>query len=299
MSTIGAVVTDNTPAEPAEYGLLSSATSVIEDSSAHWINKFDYETLDCSATVHLESIHNNSIQVTGVVQPSEGGLYRTYYPFDVVTEFQHSTMGRTPEEVKDIVLDNARVCAQKAIEFEFWTGSLAKAYEASDDWDVDPNADGPFPNRYLASESAVDVTPTPGTGVRAKHAVALLEKALGDCGCGTKGTIHLTREVASVVNRKGENGRMETNLGTTIIAGVGYTGSGPDGSPASGTEVWAYATGPVTVRLGDLEVIPDKPSQAADIRVNTLKYIAQQPAAVTWNSCCHHAVLVDLSLDYD
>lgn len=296
MSTLGAVVRDTTPAKPAEYGLLSSATSIVKDSDSHWINKFDYETLDCVTTVHLEAICNSSTQVTGVVQPpANRTLYRTYYPFDIVTEFECSTMGGS--DVEEIVRDGAEACSQKAVEYEFWTGAMAKAVADSDDWDS--GVDGAFPNRYLASPDAKDVTPTPGTGVRVKQAIALLEQALADCGCGIQGTIHLTREVASVLNLKPKGDTLETNLGTTVIAGTGYTGTGPNGTDPGTSKAWAYATGPVTVRLGDIEITPDKKSQAVDTRNNTIKYFAQQPAAVTWNSCCHAAVLVDLSLDYD
>ena len=294
MPALSTVVSDATPIEPAEYGLLSSATHVTELSD-HGINGIDYETSECASTVHLEAICNSSTQVS-VVADSDGSLYRKYFPFDIVTEYSCSTMGTSPEEVENLVKEHAEACAQKALEFEFWTGSLAKAVAESDDWDS--GTDGAYPNRYLASSAATDVTPTPGTGVRVKHAIALLEKALADCGCGSKGTIHLTREVASVLNRNPKEGLLSTNLGTNIIAGVGYEGTGPDGTDPGGTEVWAYATGPVTVRLGDVVVTPGEKSQAINIQDNTTKYYAQQPAAVTWDSCCHAAVLVDLSLDY-
>lgn len=294
MPALSKVVRDTTPIEPAEYGLLSSATRVTELSDQE-INGILYETTECSSTVHLEAICNSSTQVS-VVEDSDGSSYRSYYPFDIVTEYSCSTMGMPLGEVEELVKSHAEACAQKALEYEFWTGSLAKEIAESDDWDS--GTDGAYPNRYLASSAANDVTPTPGTGVRAKQAVALLEQALADCGCGSKGTIHVTREVASVLNRNPKDGLLSTNLGTHIIAGVGYTGTGPDGTDPGGTEVWAYATGPVTVRLGDVVVTPGEKSQAVNIQDNTTKYYAQQPAAVTWDSCCHAAVLVDLSLDY-
>lgn len=294
MPALSTVVTDATPVEPAEYGLLSSATRVIELSDNE-INGISYDLSECGASVHLEAICNSSTQVS-VVSESDGNAYRTYFPFDIVTEYSCSTMGTSPEEVLEEVKKHAEACAQKALEYEFWTGSLAKEVAESDDWDS--ATDGAYPNRYLASSAAQDVTPTPGTGVRAKQAIALLEKALAECGCGAKGTIHLTREVASVLNRNPKDGELTTNLGTHIVAGVGYTGTGPDGTEPGGTEVWAYATGPVTVRLGEVVVTPGEKSQAVNTQNNTTKYYAQQPAAVTWDSCCHAAVLVDLSLDY-
>lgn len=287
-------IVDTTRAEPAQFGLLSSATDLITDTSTHWIDEFDYETLDCVADVTLSSICNTATVVTAVERGNDS-LYRTYVPFEVITAFQCSTMGRTPDEIEKIAKDAAEACLQKALEFEFWTGTLAKK-AAVDDWDGATR--GAFPNRFLASESATDVTPTPGTGVKSKHGLALLEQALGDCGCGSQGTIHATRGVASALGIKGKDNELVTNLGNKVIAGVGYTGTGPDGTEAPAGSAWMYATGPVTIRVGEVMVVQDKVTQSINIRNNTIRYVVSQPAAVTWNSCCHAAVLVDLSLDY-
>lgn len=292
---MAAVITDTRAGQPAPFGLLSPATTVIKDSSPHWTDEFDYETLDCVAQVDLVSICNSTTSVSAV-QSSGTSLFRTYVPFEILTSFKCSTMGRTPAEIEKIARDNAESCAQKALEFELWTGSLAKAAAADGSWNAGER--GAFPNRFLASDSAVDVTPTPGTGVKAKYGLALLERALADCGCGIQGTIHATRDVASALGVKGKENTLFTNLGNHIVAGTGYTGTGPDGTDPGSGKAWMYATGPVSVRLGDIMVVPDKPSQAVDIRVNTTKYTASQPAAVTWNSCCHAAVLIDLDLDY-
>jgi len=290
-----AVVTDTQAAKPAPFGLLSPATTVIKDSSPHWTEEFDYQTLDCVATVELSSICNTETTVSAVQRSSEG-LYRTYVPFEIITSFECSTMGLRPEEIEKIARDAAEACVQKALEYELWTGSIAQAMAGDGSWDTANR--GVFPNRYLASEGAVDVTPTPGTGVKAKYGLALLERALADCGCGIQGTIHATRDVASALGIKGKDDKLYTNLGNVVVAGSGYTGTGPDGTqPDSGT-AWMYATGPITVRLGDYLVVPDKKSQAVDTKVNTTRYTVSQPAAITWNSCCHSAVLIDLDLDY-
>lgn len=282
-------------AEPAQYGLLSSATTLIEDSSPHWIDEFDYMTPDCVADVTLTSICNTATVVTALERSSDS-LYRTYVPFEVQTSFQCSSMGMKPEDIEKIARDSAEACLQKALEFELWTGTLAKEAAEDGSWDA-PNR-GEFPNRYLASENVTDVTPNPGTGVKSKYGLALLEKALADCGCGSRGTIHATRDVASALGIKGKNDVLETNLGNTVIAGVGYTGVGPGGVEAPAGSAWMYATGPITVRVGEVMVDQDKVFQSIDIKNNNVKYIVSQPAAITWNSCCHAAVLVDLSLDY-
>lgn len=290
-----AVVRDNEAGKPAPFGLLSPATTVIKDSDPHWGDELQYETLDCAASVDLVSICNTSVSATAV-RPSGSSLWRSYIPFEIVTSFECSTLGSTPEEIEEKARKAAKACAQKALELEFWSGLISK--KMAEDWDAEEEGQA-FPNRYLASSAAVDVTPTPGTGIKPKFGLAKLERALADCGCGIQGTIHATRDVATALGVKERDGALYTNLGSLVVAGTGYDGTGPNGTQPSGNASWMYATGPVTIRLGDYLVVPDKQSQAVDIKVNTTRYIVTQPAAVTWNSCCHAAVLVDLDLEYE
>lgn len=294
MATYGAAFTDVAPAEPALYGVLSPAAVVVTDGDGHWTRGFEYETTDCAVEVTLADICNTSAAVTAV-ESAGGPLFRGYYPFAVRASFTCSTMSRTPEDIESLATRALELCLQKAVERELWTGELAKA--SAVDYET-ANPDETYPNRYLASTDSVDVTPTPGTPVKTKFGLALLEKALGDCGCGGRGTIHAPREAASALGLKGKDDLLETHLGNKVIAGVGYTGSGPDGTEPTGTRTWMYATGPVTVRLGAPVVYPEERTQAVDTTNNSTTYYVEQVAAVTWNSCCQHAVLVDLSLDY-
>lgn len=293
---MASVFSDSKRTKPALFGLLSPATDLIMDSDVHWTSEFDYETLDCVADVELSAMCNSEV-VVNAIENSGSAQYRTYVPFEIITKFQCSTMSRRPEEIRDIAIAAAEACTQKALEYELWTGSLAKAAAADDSWDSGTR--GAYPNRFLASPSARDVTPTPGTPVKTRHGLALLERALAECGCGLQGTIHVTRDVASALGLKKDDDVLVTNLGNTVVAGTGYTGSGPDGTVPADNQAWMYVTGPITVRLGEILVVPDTISQAVDTAKNTSVYSVSQPAAVTWNSCCHAAVLVDLSLDYN
>lgn len=296
MVALGAgLVEDQTPIEPAPYGLLSPAATVIE-GDGRWTGGFNYETRECLAATSLTAICAGSVTATAVNRSGDL-LYRNYLPFAVTTDFKCSTFGNTPDDIREQAREYTRAGLQKSAEYEFWTGALAKAAAEDDSWNT--LEDGEYPNRYLASENAVDVTPTPGTGVRSKQALALLEQALADSGLGVRGTIHATREVASVLGLPNDDDRLTTKLGNYVIAGTGYTGSGPDGTlPTAPGHVWMYATGPVTVRVGDPESYPTESNQSVDIRNNTIQYYSDQIVAVTWNNCAHFAVLVDLNLDY-
>ncbi len=280
-------VADTRPVSLSKYGILSRAAEVIEDSSSDWVGGFVYDTFDGSLVSTNESIMGATTALSVVVVPNTGDpTFRSYYPFDVKTTIQVSTMGSTPA----LVLENASkaldVVLQKNIENEFWTGALSSQF-------TDPNV-----NRYLAKTGSTDLTPAgSATGVRVKHGLAILERALGDATIGSQGVIHATRDVASILDVHEEDNALVTKLGNFVIAGPGYTGSGPGNIAAATTKAWMYATGPVTVRVGDVHVTPEQVGQAINTAQNTIKYYVDRPAAVTWCTTKLFAVLIDLSLD--
>jgi len=296
MATNNGMVTDLAATEPSDFGVLSPAVQVVEDGSLNWSSGIDFPSVNCGTNIRLSAICSAASGVD-VVEAEDGALYRRYLPFAIETTFKCSTFGIDARDDWQIARTFMEAAQQKAIEYELWTGELSKQQAAL--WGDPAQHNGEsFPNRWLASSGAKDVTPTPGTAVKAKFGLALLEDALGDCGAGIKGTIHATRGVASALGLKDKNGALRTTLGNSVIAGAGYDGRGPTGAQPPGTSVWLYATGPVSVRLGDIVSTPDRRNQAVDIRNNAVQVYASRPAAVTWDSCCHFAVLVDLSLDY-
>jgi len=271
------------PSEPAPFGLLTSAEPV-RDSSDRWAGGFSYETTLCSAAVVLTDVCNPTTTVD-IWRPG-ANLRRSfdYVPFVVRVEDSCSTFGFTAADRQERVLARLETCTQKAVEYEFWTGELAQAAGSTD-------------NRFLASSSSSDLTPS-GTAVKVKHGLAILEQALADCGCGTAGVIHARRDVASALGASNKDGRLQTGLGNLLIAGVGYTGSGPAGEVASTSSSWIYATGPVSVRLGDPVLITDRLNQTINTTNNDLIAVAERAAAVTWDGCCSFAVNVNLTLEY-
>lgn len=271
----------------APFGILSSATTVVEGSDDSWISGLTHEVPDARVSARNVTIlgSDNENSVTAVSSPVKDN-YRFYYPFDVQTSIEVSTMGSDPAHVLKSAKSALDVVAQKTIEFEFWEGGIAKTL-------TDPSD-----NRYLANSSAIDMTPTPGTGVKVHYGLALLEEALGTGTIGSTGVIHAPRSVASALRVRPEKGTLCTSLGTSVVAGTGYTRRGPSGALAPANQAWMYATGPVTVRLGQVTVIPEKLSQAVDTSINNIKYYVDRPASVTWSTTNLYAVLVDLTLDY-
>lgn len=296
MATDNGLVTDVTVSEPADFGVLSPASTVEYDTDGDWGRGIDFETINCRASVRLNAICSTATGVQVVSPVSGAKTYQRYFPFDIEATFACSTFGFNAIDYEDTAKLFLSLAEQKAIEHELWTGELSKQELAV--WDPSAHNGEAFTNRWLASPDAIDVTPTPGTAVKLKYGLALLEGALGACGVGIKGTIHVPRTIASALQLKGVDGVLRTNLNDTVIAGVGYTGSGPDGTMPSGTQTWMYATGPVSVRVGPVVAVPDTRSQSTNIAINEIQVYASESAAVTWDSCCHYAVLVDLALDY-
>lgn len=298
MAIIGSntLVVDTANPEPSDYGILSPATTLIKDNDDRWIGGFTYPTIDAGASVILAPISGESSDLSGteVISPDGTPLsYRFYYPFDIKASMFASTMGSTPEEIYDNAESVLDTVTQKAIEMEFWRGTIARTLTATG------ASDG---NRYMGSAAGtdfIDVTPAGSPdGIKPRYAQALLEQALGDATIGSKGVLHAPRSVASALKVKGSNGVLQTNLGTPVIAGAGYSLTTPDGQPAAAGKAWMFATGPLTVRIGNISVIPGEVSQAVDTRVNTIKYFIDRPAAITWSTSKLFAVQVDLSLDY-
>lgn len=282
------------PLEPAPYGLLSSAyplndPSLRGDDAARWEQGFSIESEACNATVRVADLcdpNNTAVTVVDRSDPSTVLRFSDYDPMVVQVEDHCSTFGFSAEQRYARLGRQLEAATQFALEREFWTGALAK--------DAAPD----LPNRYLAMSDATDVTPTPGTAVKIRQGLALLEGALGSCGLGTVGAIHAPRAVASALRPNDVDGVLRTPIGNTLIAGSGYTGSAPNGTDPTGTQRWMYATGPVFVQLGEPYFTPDQPGQAITTSTNDFKLMAERTAAATWDGCCHFGVLVDLAMDY-
>ena len=270
----------------APYGILSPATT-LKELAAKSENGFSYIIADAGLVVKTTPINGGGTGTETVVDKSENTKnIGYYYPFNIEASIQHSTFGNVPEDVLIAAGNALDMVAQKAIESEFWHGTIAKSLTKDND------------NRYLSRDEALDVTPTAGTAVKVRYGQALLEEAIAETPLSARGTIHAPKLIASVLQASDQGGALVTNLGTNVVAGSGYSHIGPDGVLAPTGRAWMYATGPVTVHLGPISVVPDELGQSVDTNNNTVKYYVSRPAAVTWSTTHLYAVLVDLTLDY-
>ena len=271
---------------PAPGGLFSAADVTRDAGTPQWANgAYGWDSDACPTELLLSDFCTNQAEapIASADSPENGS-----WPFGVIARYECYTPGYTVEQRREIARKQAEAGSQKAVEHELWTGQIA---QASNRLDVP----------YLNNNGAVDV----GGPVKAALAVAKLEQALADCGLGTQGVIHLTRQAAvvaasqNVIERDGD--KLFTALGTPVVAGVGYdpavTPAAPKNSPVPAPPAlgprpdnqYGFATGPVYVRLGGVEII----GEHLDHSTNVIETLAGRPAAVYWDSCCTASVQID------
>lgn len=168
-----------------------------------------------------------------------------------------------------------------AVEHEFWTG------------DAIPD------NPHLADAFA-DVL-NGGAATSLKNGLALLEAAIASTR--RAGVIHMSAALAAAYSFGGnvlhdERGALYTLLGTLVIPGVGYDGSAPEGHTGNtGTEEFAYATGPVEILRSEAFVMPPEIAQAIDRSQNVITYRAERYYIPFWDTALQAGVRIDRCLE--
>jgi hypothetical protein len=275
--------------KPTSCGLLSVARVMTHTSRAYderWIRGFSY-IYDTEGTLRLLTTDDDTI-TGGELFDGEGlDRYKDYEPFFIEVEDFSSTFGLLGVDRIAKIKKQLEAGTQKAVERELWDGLAATAAS---------NA-----NTFLASTDA-DVVSSDAN--EAYLALFLLEQAISDSPLGEQGYIHMTRDVASFLGSRLTFGKdtdnkffVQTRLGTPVIIGSGYTGTGPEDSSntePSDSNKWMYATGPVDVHLGKIEVVNENLGQGVDASINSMRLKVTRPAAAYFDPSMHYAVRVSL-----
>lgn len=132
--------------------------------------------------------------------------------------------------------------------------------------------------RFHAEILRTDATTLPGTPSLAK-AVGLLEDYIAETYGGI-GVIHVPREFGALFAKESlsrrDGARMRSPLDNLLAFGAGYANADPDGDVAAAGNGWLYATGPVVVRRGEVQV-----RDAFDQRKNTRLAVAERSYVIT------------------
>lgn len=124
-----------------------------------------------------------------------------------------------------------------------------------------------------------------GAAVSAVEGLALLENEIALVG---NGMIHVTPGTATALASRylieeARDGQMRTRLGTLVAVGAGYIGAYPTGgSPPTGDEEWAFASGFVEVHRGEDEIIGPDIASSIDRSTNDVTFIAERNYVVAW-----------------
>lgn len=152
------------------------------------------------------------------------------------------------------------------------------------------------PNWHLADTDADDVTSAPEAPA---VALALLEQGLAQCLHGARGMIHAAPLLVSLWDAAGqihiEGGLLVTANDNLVVAGSGYTGAEPDGTPPAAGSMWAYGTGLVYQQRGGPEVEGPTVADRMDREQNSITTWAMEPLLLWASTCCKVAAEVDIT----
>jgi hypothetical protein len=126
--------------------------------------------------------------------------------------------------------------------------------------------------------------------------LSLLEKAIGQTG--RSGLIHAPPEIVSAWSFDGgiqtDGIDMETWLGTSIAVGGGYIGAEANFIAPGAGNAWAFATGPVEIRMSDIQLVgPDGLVSSMDVLTNLVEFRSERYVLAVWDTCLQSAVLID------
>lgn len=200
-----------------------------------------------------------------------------------VTETCSSPYIRSPEDFRARALAVFAAVESAAVAAEFETGV----------W---------VPDNPHLGDTNLDVL-NGGVATTLADGIAQLEDAIA--GTHRQGVIHITAGTAFALSATAgsevlhwEGGKLYTINGNLVIPDFGYTGVAPEGESANvGSEVWAYATGPVeTLRTSQPIIIPDTISEALDRLNNTVEYRAERYYIPFWDTSLQAGIRIDRCL---
>lgn len=270
--------------EPAKYSLLSVVTP-FTPTDDHWqASGIQWED-DLCGDGTLTFI-DNCPPATGFTKPAERNLkFCSAEPFEAVGSYDCSVVGRDSGEAFDIARRRLMAWEGRQVERTLWTGITSNG-------SVAPSF--AFGNPGCGLEP-VDLNPA--GAVNPVSAFSLLEERLADeVGCG--GLIHVPSSVVAYLKAQRQievvGTEMYSPLGFQIVAGRGYTGSGPAGVAAAVGTAWIFGTGPMLVARSNMFMVPDAVGEAVNRRINSITVRAERVYAVGF-SCSLLAVRASLT----
>lgn len=247
---------DGPPAQPPVYGLLIAADVVNDGEQWHAGVKWRPEQIGGGGTVGLECDGG-----TDDLGQATNPVNITAEPFVVWAEDHCAVLTGS----KALLEYEARARRQL---------NAIQSYEIAHEFQLGAQRDADS----LHNVALKDATVIHPGAVSEVVAVSELEAALAQTFKGRRGMIHVAPQVFTILHstflleRAGQ--KWITAQGTVVVSDAGYT------EEVNGF-LWAYATGPVQVRLGEVDIpAPTLSRGAIDTSVNDVRVYAQREALV-------------------
>lgn len=149
-------------------------------------------------------------------------------------------------------------------------------------------------NPAFVDTNLVELTASP---VAPKIGLRYLDNAIAEL-TGRDGMIHAGPAIIDAWgegNGLRDNDHLATPAGTRVVSGAGYVDLDPaSAAQASGTIDWAFATGPIEVRVREGVDISEE--ESLDRSDNTVVYRAEKYVLAEWDTALQVGVRIDWSL---
>jgi hypothetical protein len=260
------------PGQPLPYGILGGCADVQDVTDVHELLGVEWLALGCCPVNVWHDPCLDGDESPG--PPAQKEFCRPEVehadPITVYAGAECSALGWSYAEARAHAEASLALGEQAAIEAGFWTDRLAA--------------------------TATDLTPAGGP-VSIAQGVAALEGALAE-SYGGRGVLHVPAGAAAllgccnIVHEDPMTGTLRTLAGNCVVIGAGYSAmnTGPGNIPAPPGTAWLYITGPLVIRRGPAETLPDQNS-SVNTRTNDRRVLVERTVVVA-TTCVVSAIQV-------
>jgi hypothetical protein len=243
---------------------------------------------DLLAAATLVDPTNNRWLAGGWTGGDAPGPAWTHDPCSTGTDRVKASAGDIPQQMSgtfNVYLTGFCTAQSVGPEPTFWTDRLRLVFQVFEGAAVErvlATGDGHATLGSYLGDSNMEYLG--GAVTTINRGLQLLETEIARCGGGmihcapATATAWISQNLIAPVRSV-----MQTKLGTPVAVGAGYIGVAPDGqaAPAADQE-WAFASGPIQIYRGDIQLVPDRYADAFDRALNDLLYIAERPYLFNW-----------------
>lgn len=284
------------PFEQSPYGLFS-VVDWRPSTDPHWRWGVEWEN-NCS-TSDVLALDPCGPSVTGGFPSTAARIWKGATAFRVYADLRCSAVDFY-DRAQDLATEALNHNEQWEVERTFWEGTVR-----AENGTQTVNYPKLAANTAVGTGTPRDVylqtaaTVISGGVYDPKVGLGVIEDALGMCYNGV-GVIHVPQLLIPGLAGAGllirVDGGLRTHNGNRVVAGAGYSGSGPDGVQPSGAAAWMYATGPL---LGYRGAVGFNPVITNLNRANdTVDELVWRDYLIGWG-CCHFGVQVRMDVDAD